>query len=270
MTPPQERIAQLEAQLLEARQELAAKERLLGQAEGRAEEAKRLKSEFLARMSHDLRTPMNAIIGYARILLRKLEGQVDQRQFRNLENIQTSAYHLLDLINDILDLSKVETGRVEVHPEETDLARLVSQCLAAVAPHVAPGVSLEQELGDIDRLHTDPDRLRRALSNLLGNAAKFTTSGRIRVCARREGARVQLSVSDTGTGIAAADLPNIFDAFHQVARKGETALQGTGLGLAIARLSAELLGGGIAVESREGEGTTFTLTLPDTMQGKRG
>ena len=117
--------------------------------------------------------------------------------------------------------------------------------------------------------HRHP-RLRRALANLLNNAAKFTTAGYIRVSARREGDGVRLAVADTGTGIAAADLPHIFDAFHQVARKGETALQGTGLGLAIARLSAELLGGGIAVDSREGEGTTFTLSLPDTMQGKSG
>ena len=270
MTAPQEHIARLEGQLQEAREELAAKDRRLELAESRAEEATRLKSEFLARMSHDLRTPMNAIIGYARILLRRLDGQIDRRQFQNLENIQTSAYHLLDLINDVLDLSKVETGRVEVHPEETDLARLVSQSLAGVAPQVKPGVALEEDLGEVGSLYTDPDRLRRALANLLGNAAKFTAAGYIRVSARREADRVCLAVSDTGTGIAASDLPHIFDAFHQVARKGETALQGTGLGLAIARLSAELLGGSIAVDSREGEGTTFTLTLPDTTRGKRG
>jgi signal transduction histidine kinase len=265
MTPQNERIAQLEHQLQEAREELEERDRRLEQAERRVQEANRLKSEFLARMSHDLRTPMNAIIGYARILLRRLEGTIEERQFQNLENIQTSAHHLLDLINDILDLSKVETGRVEVHSEKIDFSRLVAECLAATAPQLKEGVALEQDLDGIEVLHTDPDRLRRALANLLSNAAKYTDQGRVEVSARRDGGQISIAVADTGVGIGADELPHIFDEFRQVARKGQTALAGTGLGLAIARRSIELLGGGIAVHSEEGRGSIFTLTLPDTV-----
>jgi len=217
--------------------------RELAQARQEAEEAKRLKTEFLARMSHDLRTPMNAIVGYARILLRKTREDLDERQYRNLENIQTSAHHLLDLINDILDLSKVEAGRVEVHPEEVDLNRLFYECLAWVAPKVREGVELEQEIEGGECLRTDPDRLRRALKNLLDNAARYTEKGRIRLVAKGNGEKVSIAVEDTGTGIPEADLAHIFDEFRQVARKGRTAEQGTGLGLAIVRRSVELLGG---------------------------
>jgi signal transduction histidine kinase len=240
-------LARLRSQLEETRRQL--------------EETRRLKTEFLARMSHDLRTPMNAIIGYTRILLRKLQGGIDSRQYQNLENIQTSAYHLLDLINDILDLSKVEAGRVEVRPEAVDLRRLFGECLAAAAPLLRPGVELAQQLDRVDTLCTDPDRLRRALKNLLSNAAKFTEQGRITLSARTSGEGVEIAVADTGAGIPAADLPHIFDAFRQVARKGRTAEQGTGLGLAIVKRSVELIGGSIEVASQEGGGTTFTLKL---------
>ena len=254
-TSSEQRIAELERQLTERTRELAL-------ARQEAEEAKRLKTEFLARMSHDLRTPMNAIVGYARILLRKTREVLDERQYRNLENIQTSAHHLLDLINDILDLSKVEAGRVEVHPEEVDLKRLFYECLAGAAAQVVEGVELEQGIEEVECLHTDPDRLRRALKNLLDNAASHTEKGRIRLVARGDGERVRISVEDTGSGIPAENLAQIFDEFRQVARKGRTAEQGTGLGLAIVRRSVELLGGSVAAESCEGKGSTFTIELP--------
>jgi len=241
--------------------------RELAQARQEAEEAKRLKTEFLARMSHDLRTPMNAIVGYARILLRKTREDLDERQYRNLENIQTSAHHLLDLINDILDLSKVEAGRVEVHPEEVDLNRLFYECLAWVAPKVREGVELEQEIEGGECLRTDPDRLRRALKNLLDNAARYTEKGRIRLVAKGNGEKVSIAVEDTGTGIPEADLAHIFDEFRQVARKGRTAEQGTGLGLAIVRRSVELLGGSVSAESCEGRGSTFAIELPLDFSG---
>ena len=256
-----QKIAELE-QLLEKRSaELKQKEHELQETTRQLKEARRLKTEFLARMSHDLRTPMNAIIGYARILLRKTRDLLDDRQYRNLENIQTSAHHLLDLINDILDLSKVEAGRIEVRPEDVDLKRLLNECLAAAAPLVKPGVELKQEIGEIDSLHTDPDRLSRALKNLLNNAAKYTEQGSITVSAKLDGDCVEIAVADTGVGIPAADLPHIFDEFRQVARKGRSAQQGTGLGLAIVRRSVELIGGSIQVESEESRGTTFTIKL---------
>ena len=256
------KIDELERRVQERTVELEEKNRALEEASLKVQEANRLKTEFLARMSHDLRTPMNAIIGYARILLRKLDGQIDPRQFTNLENIQTSAHHLLDLINDILDLSKVEAGRVEVHPQDVELPRIVGECLSAISPLIKDGVKLHQDLGDIGQLYTDPDRLKRALMNLLSNAVKFTEQGTISVCAYRKEDHIEIAVSDTGAGIPADDLPHIFDEFRQVARKGSNALEGTGLGLAIVRLSIELLGGQVAVESTAGQGTTFTLTIP--------
>jgi len=258
---PGQKIATLEQFLEERTRELEHKNRELAEARRQLEEATRLKTEFLARMSHDLRTPMNAIIGYARILLRRLKGSVDDRQYQNLENIQTSAHHLLDLINDILDLSKVEAGRVEIHPEDVDLKRLFNECLAAAAPQARPGVELRQRLEGIDTVHTDPDRLRRALKNLLDNAVKFTEEGSITVFATILDDQVEIGVADTGVGIPAADLPHVFDEFRQVARKGRTAQQGTGLGLALVRRSVELLGGSVGVESEEGKGTIFTLRL---------
>ena len=261
----EERTRQLEerTRLLEERTRLLEqKEQELALARQEADEAKRLKTEFLARMSHDLRTPMNAIVGYARILLRKTREALDDRQYRNLENIQTSAHHLLDLINDILDLSKVEAGRVEVHPEEVDLKRLFYECLAGAASQVREGVELEQKIEGVERLHTDPDRLRRALENLLDNAARHTEQGRIALVAKANGERVRISVEDTGSGIPAENLAQIFDEFRQVARKGRTAEEGTGLGLAIVRRSVELLGGGVSAESCEGKGSTFTIELP--------
>lgn len=258
-----ERVAELERELQQAREKLTAQEHQLEQARLEVEEANRLKTEFLARMSHDLRTPMNAIIGYARILMRKLEGAIEPRQVQNIENIQTSAKDLLALINDILDLSKVEAGRIEIQREEVSVRRLLDECFAAIAPLLREGVELRQDLAGVDVLHTDSDRLKRALVNLLSNAAKYTRAGYICVGVERREGLVEIAVSDTGDGIPTADLPYIFDEFRQVARKGEIALEGTGLGLAIVRRSAQLLGGGVRVESSEGEGTTFTLVLPD-------
>tara|TARA_Y100000588_G_scaffold296899_1_gene317504 strand:+ start:358 stop:1149 length:792 start_codon:yes stop_codon:yes gene_type:complete len=255
MTDANARIAELEQLLKERDRELEHKENELA-------EANRLKAEFLARMSHDLRTPMNAIIGYTRILMRKLEETIDPRQYQNLENIETSAHHLLNLINDILDLSKVEAGRIDIFVEEVDLRRLATECLAGVAPKVGEGVELAQELDGVETIHTDVDRLRRAIANL-SNAAKSTEAGRIVLFMQRQGEELTVAVSDTGVGIPAADLPHIFDEFRPVARKGRNAEQGTGLGLAIVKRSVELLGGRVEAESEEGKGTTFTLRLQD-------
>jgi signal transduction histidine kinase/ligand-binding sensor domain-containing protein len=220
--------------------------------------ATRRKSEFLSRMSHDLRTPMNAIIGYTRILLRKVKTQLDERQYQNLENIQLSATHLLALINDILDLSRIEAGRIDLHPEKVDIRQVVTQCTATFQPLLQPGVELRQEVADGLSLHTDADRLRRILMNLLGNAVKFTEAGSITVSAWPGEGHVQLAVSDTGSGIPAEELPYIFEEFRQVAAQKK---EGSGLGLAIVKKSVEVLGGSIAVESQVGRGTTFTLRL---------
>ena len=241
---------------------LEGQNRILEEANRQIQEANQLKSAFLARMSHDLRTPLNAIIGYTHILLRKVEGQVDARQYRNLEHIRISADHLLGLINDILDLTKIEAGRIDLQPQSIDLERLVGTCIAALSPLVKEGVELRQQLTPVGSLRTDPDRVRRVLMNLLSNAVKFTEGGAIDVSLKKEASQVVLAVADTGPGIPEGALPHIFDEFYRVESPNHAAGEGTGLGLAIARRSADLLGGDLSVKSQEGVGTTFTLRLP--------
>ncbi|MFH1569405.1 MAG: ATP-binding protein, partial [Gemmatimonadota bacterium] len=228
---------------------LSIANRALTEANERVQEATRNKSEFLRRMSHDLRSPMNAIIGYTRLVLRKARGTLDDRQIRNLENIQTSSERLLALINDILDLSRIEAGRLELQVREADLGALVTECADALAPLVKPGVELVRQLESLPPVQTDPDRLRQVVMNLLGNAAKFTEQGSITVSLRAADGGAELRVADTGVGIPPEDLPHIFDEFRQVQRQGGEQTEGTGLGLSIARRIVELLGGAIAAES---------------------
>ena len=248
----QERSARLEEQNLQ-----------IQEANRRIQEADQLKSDFLARMSHDLRTPMNAITGYTRILLRKAKNALDARQYRNLENIQLSADHLLTLINDILDLSKIESGRMDLQPEEVNLEQLIAECTASVESLLKPQVELKRHLEAVHPIHTDPDRLRRVLMNLLSNAVKFTEEGSIGLFLESVDGWTELTVADTGVGIPPEDLPHIFDEFHQVSGRGRAQKEGTGLGLAIAKKSVELLGGTIDAESTVGEGTTFKIRIAD-------
>ena len=227
------------------------------------QEANKLKSDFLARMSHDLRTPVNAIIGYTRILLRKSKDALDERQYRNLENVQISANNLLTLINDILDLSKIESGRMDIKLDQVDLKPLVADCAASIESLVKPEVQLLQELGEIASVRTDPDRVRRMVMNLLSNAAKFTEMGSITLSLRAVDGWAELVVADTGIGIPESDLPHIFDEFRQADSKNGVGKEGTGLGLAIVRKSTDLLGGMVRVESEEGRGSVFTLRIKD-------
>ena len=227
------------------------------------EENTRRKSDFLARMSHDLRTPMNAIIGYTRILLRRCRDTLESRQLRNLENIDISAHNLLNLINEILDLSRVEAGRIDVHPQPVDLQQLAVECVAAIEPLVGAEVQLVQNIEAVPFLRTDGEILRKVLMNLLGNAVKFTDAGSITVSVQSVGDQVEISVADTGMGIPSEDLPDIFEEFRQVERQGSTEKEGTGLGLAIAKKSVELLGGTLSAESEVGTGATFTLRIKD-------
>jgi len=227
------------------------------------QENTRRKSEFLARMSHDLRTPMNAIIGYTRLLLRKTQDKLDERQLRNLENIDISAHNLLALINEILDLSRVEAGRIDVHLQPVDLQQLAVECVAAIEPLIQAEVQLIQDIEAVPSLRTDGEILRKVLMNLLGNAVKFTDAGSITISVKSIEDQVEISVADTGMGIPSEDLPDIFEEFRQVERQGSTEKEGTGLGLAIARKSVELLGGTISAESEVGKGTTFMLRIKD-------
>ena len=247
--------------------------RALEEANEEIQEATRLKSQFLATMSHELRTPMNAIIGFTRLVMRRAEN-LTERQRRNLDNVSLSATYLLALINDILDLSKVEAGRVDLKPSTFELPPLLEQCCATVGPTL--GKSSVELTCDIDtqvgEVFADEDRLRQIVINLLSNALKFTDRGGVTVTARTtplvigEAAEpgVEISVADTGVGIPADKLDTVFEEFRQVDGSSTRRHQGTGLGLAITRRLIELMGGTIGATSEIGAGSVFTVCLPVT------
>ncbi|MBA3415144.1 MAG: PAS domain S-box protein [Chloroflexia bacterium] len=244
-------------------------ERKRGEAELRAakeaaEESNRLKSVFLSTMSHELRTPMNAIIGYAHLLLDGLDGELTTAQRQDVRLIAEGADRLLGLIDDVLDLSRIEAGRLDLAPELVDIAGAVAEAVAQVAPLASPkGLALAVDLpAGLPTVRADPLRVRQILLNLLGNAVKFTASGSVRVTGRAVAGGVEVTVTDTGIGIAPAALPHVFDEFRQADSGTTRRYGGSGLGLAISRRLTELHGGTIAVDSTPGVGSTFTLRLP--------
>jgi len=256
--------AECEAEVEERTQELQ-------ETNLKLEAASRHKSEFLASMSHELRTPMNAIIGFTRLVTRRSKGVLPKKQFENLGKILTSSKHLLALINDILDLSKIEAGRMEVHPVEFELEPLIDVCLRTIEPLVAvERLELVKEVTPgLPIIFTDPDKIKQMLVNLLSNAVKFTERGQIRVKATSEEDRIHLAVEDTGIGIAPKAIEVIFDEFCQVDSSTTRRYGGTGLGLSISRHLARLLGGDISVKSKKGEGSTFTLAIPVRLPASR-
>ena len=228
------------------------------------EAASRHKSEFLANMSHELRTPLNAIIGFSEVLLERMFGEVNEKQVEYLQDILSSGRHLLSLINDILDLSKVEAGRMELELSVFDLPQALESALTLVRERASRrGLALDLHVdGRLGEFRADERKIRQVLLNLLSNAVKFTPEGgRVGVAATLGDGAVEISVSDTGIGIASEDQARIFEEFQQVRGAGGTE-QGTGLGLALARRIVELHGGTIGLESAPGRGSTFTLTLP--------
>jgi signal transduction histidine kinase len=243
---------------------VAERTRELRNANLKLRQASRNKSEFLANMSHELRTPLNAIIGFTRLVMRRSKADLAKKQYENLDKIQISANHLLALINDILDLSKIEAGRVEADPTAFTLAPMVEQCMRTVEPMATSNeLRLVHDLSDdLPELFTDQGKLRQILMNLLSNAVKFTKRGRVAVVARRQDQSVALSVTDTGIGISADAQKVIFDAFGQADTKTAREYGGTGLGLSISRQLAQLMGGDITVQSTPGEGSTFTVSIP--------
>jgi signal transduction histidine kinase len=257
----QEAYTGLEQKVAERTQELVALNQQL-------EQANRLKSQFLANVSHELRTPMNAIIGFTRLVTRKTEGQIPSVQHANLQKVLISAEHLLGLINGLLDLSKIEAGRMEVVRVRFDLRELVQATAASIEPMLKPDrVRLVAEIDpDLPALHTDREKLKQILLNLLSNAAKFTDEGVIKVTAGRTGDRLTLAVADTGIGMPREALDYIFEEFRQVDMSSTRKHGGTGLGLAIVRRLTRLLGGDVTVESEFGRGSTFTVTLPLTAE----
>ena len=221
------------------------------------------KSAFLASMPHELRTPMNAIKGFARRVLRASGDILPDRQKENLQKVDQASDHLLAMLNDLLDLSKIEAGRMDVNPERFDVGELVTTACDTVSPLAQDGVELKREVADdIGEANTDKARLQQMVINLLSNAIKFTDSGSVTVDASQSDGQLVIAVSDTGKGIPADELPTIFDEYRQ-AEGSESAVQkGTGLGLSITKKFAELLGGSIGVDSEVGKGSTFTVRVP--------
>jgi signal transduction histidine kinase len=221
------------------------------------------KSAFLANMSHELRTPLNAIIGFTRIVMRRSQDRLEPQQCENLEKILASSQNLLSLINAILDLAKVEAGRIEIRPGEIQLAPVLEQCVRTVEPLVKDSVALVSAFdGELPLMMVDEEKLRQIVINLLSNATKFTANGSIQVQARKMDGSVEIAVVDTGIGIAPEKLDLIFEEFEQADANSKRVHGGTGLGLAISRHLARLMGGDIRAESTPGAGSTFTLTLP--------
>jgi signal transduction histidine kinase len=228
------------------------------------EEANRHKSAFLANMSHELRTPMNAIIGFNRLVMRRCEDLLPQKQYDNLGKIAVAADQLLKLINSILDLSKIEAGQMDVTPANAALAPMLTSCLRTMEPILqGKAVTLKADFADnLPVAYTDHDRLRQIVLNFLSNAAKFTDEGSITLRCNVEGSKVLISVADTGIGIPEDQQATIFDEFSQVDSSSTRKYSGTGLGLAISRQLARLLGGDVTVESVPNQGSTFTVWLP--------
>jgi signal transduction histidine kinase len=233
--------------------------------------ANRHKSEFLANMSHELRTPLNAVIGFSEVLLERMFGEVNPKQEEYLNDILSSGKHLLSLINDILDLSKIEAGRMELEAQAFDLPSALDNALTLIRERAARhsiglDVHVDPRIGEVV---ADERKVKQVLLNLLSNAVKFTPEGgTITMSAALNGEAVMVSVADTGIGIAAGDQEAIFEEFRQVGDDYARKREGTGLGLALARRLVELHGGTLSVQSELGKGSTFTFTIPARTHGR--
>jgi signal transduction histidine kinase len=262
----------LEQRVKDRTQELQQALAELSQRGSQLEVANRHKSEFLANMSHELRTPLNAIIGFSQVLRQRLFGEINAKQEEYLDDILASGNHLLDLINDVLDLSKVEAGQIELDVATFSLREALERGVVMVRERATKnGVRLSLELGaDVDLVDGDERRVRQVVFNLLSNAVKFTPrGGSVLVASAREDGEVLVSVTDSGPGIAADDQERIFEEFQQT-DVGVQQREGTGLGLALSKRLVELHRGRIWVESRPGHGSRFVFTLPIEKTGRNG
>jgi CheY-like chemotaxis protein len=226
--------------------------------------ASRHKSEFLASMSHELRTPLNAVIGFSEVLLQRMYGEINERQEDYLHDILDSGRHLLELLNDILDLSKVEAGRMELENTTFQVREALEYGLSQVRERaLAHDIALRLEVGPgVGEVEADALRFKQVVLNLLSNAVKFTgDGGQVMVSASRDGDELQIAVSDTGVGVPIQDHERIFESFQQSGRSSSQS-EGTGLGLTLCRRIVELFGGHLWLDSEVGKGSTFAFTIP--------
>jgi signal transduction histidine kinase len=260
---------ELEGKVLAATDELARQNELLRRQALELEQASAAKSQFLANVSHELRTPLNAILGYTTMTIQGIAGDITPGQRRHLTRIEANGRHLLALINEILDITRIEAGRMPLEIVSFSVPDLLREVLSELEPIIAKSnLTVTTRISqDLVTLRTDRHKLKQVLVNLLSNALKFTPSGTITL--RAEMARpkfVALAVLDTGIGIAEADQSVIFDDFRQVDNTPRRAYGGTGLGLSICRRLTMMLRGTIEVQSQLGRGSTFTVTLPAVLR----
>jgi two-component system cell cycle sensor histidine kinase PleC len=265
-----EQVEELEA----IRADLEATTQNLARALEAAAAGNQSKSQFLATMSHELRTPLNAVIGFSEILKDEIFGPIGSARYKDYAaSIHQSGAHLLGLINDILDISKFDAGKLELHEEPVDIGHCIAECVRLMEPQAQKAkVSLRTDLPDgALTLKADDRRLRQVLLNLLSNAVKFTPDGgQVTVSATRKDGRLTIACADTGIGIAAKDIPLALERFGQIDSTLSRKYEGTGLGLPLAKHLVELHGGNLAIESEVGTGTTVRIHFPDArVLGKR-
>ncbi|PKP59681.1 hypothetical protein CVT91_06340 [Candidatus Atribacteria bacterium HGW-Atribacteria-1] len=253
----------LEGLVKERTSKLEEKTRDLESANIKLQELDRLKSMFIASMSHELRTPLNSIIGFTGIILQGISGEITEDQRKELTMVKNSAHHLLTLINDVIDVSKIETGKVELIIEEFNLADLMQEVNDSLKVAVdEKGLELSFQMPKELIIKSDERRTKQVIMNLVSNAVKFTDRGEIAIKAARKDERVEVSVADTGIGIKKENIEKLFKQFSRIYVEGRPVAEGTGLGLYLSRKIANLLGGQLKAESEFGKGSMFTFTFP--------
>jgi signal transduction histidine kinase len=261
LTAIQQRVADLEKELAQTKLELV-------EAKTQLHEADKLKSEFIATVSHELRTPLNSILGFAKLLLKQKIGPLNPIQQTDLSVIYDSAQHLLSLVNDILDLSKIEAGKIRLDAEWVSVEEIIVGVMASTYILIEDKpIELKEEIeSNLPKVYVDRGRIRQAVINILSNAAKFTDVGsitmRVRKITKNEQEFVCFSIKDTGIGIAADDMDKVFEAFRQIDSSVARRAEGTGLGMPISYRLVSLHGGELWVESQVGQGSAFSFTIP--------
>jgi signal transduction histidine kinase len=262
------RTAELQAANREMEKRIDQRTADLAIAMEEAKSADRLKSAFLATMSHELRTPLNSIIGFTGMILQELAGPINDEQRKQLGMVKKSSQHLLSLINDVLDISKIEAGEMNIEYENFNLKESIEKLIAMVAQDARKkGLSIETKISsEVGGIYSDRRRIEQIVLNLLSNAVKFTEKGKITVSCRIVGNDCHLSVEDSGIGIDKDNLKDLFDPFSQIDTGLTRKYEGTGLGLSICKKLLDLMGGHIFVESKIGEGSEFSITFPVSME----